>query len=664
MGDMGSLDESYTDNGWRLGALPQETGSIVITIDLNSKSEALTEALNEDSAGSECPASQFLRRIAHTSHGDGLVKLLLPLQSGYVVQSDFLERRMIDCPHVVKVKSFCAVGQRIEGHAMEKYQSMSLSSLLPFCYGAVQVQIHKDNDHYDSSRTVTASSSTAVDDELVNRISFPWLSSSPIHRKRLALVGASSLHKLQGYLLAAASLNIGIVVFDDASHWIADDAYKHLREEFVAMDLQANESIVERIVQTLREYQQSKTEDTRLIGLISMDEHLHTIVSKAAGQLNFHSSPPEAVSLAQNKFETRQLDPNVFCRLVRSRDDLEAMLSKEGPQLPYPLIVKPSKGWSSEGVWKVHDEQELREKSSLLWRESFTAWHGHDVVIETYIDGPEVDANMVLVDGEIAFFEVNDDFPSAGDGIGRDAVGARVPNFVETSNMIPSGLPPSEVESLQQKLHELALAAGFRNAVLHMEAKLRNSRCRYATDASGNDDADGLIDLQLNTSATTTTQPSDVFLLEINPRAPGWQEVEATARAYGVSYYAISLLTALGDKSRVLALSRPFRGGAQYFMQLLFVSAQKGGTYTYGDICTTVLRAHPDKPGQEQDLAAHVVHCANLMEDGEQVLDPSTGQVFGNFIAFFLVVSRRSRRECLRVGRQIELRVRDHTNHF
>ncbi|KAG5981361.1 hypothetical protein E4U55_003017 [Claviceps digitariae] len=613
-------------------------------------SEKLTATLDQESATSECPAAQFLRQVASTS--TGLVKLLLPSQSGYVIQSDFLGRRMIDCPQVIKVEGFATAGQFIKGSTIETYQSMGLSSLLPCCYGAIQIQ-------NDISST-TASTSTAIDDELINRISFSWLSSNPIHRKRLALVGAGSLTKVQGYLRAAASLEIGIVAFDDASHWLAKDTYKHLREEFVAMDMEPNESIVERIVQTVRDYQQRKTEETRLDGIISVDEHLHTIIANAATQLNFNTSSPDAVALAQNKFRTRQLDQNAFCRLVRSQDELEALLAKDGPQLPYPLIVKPCKGWSSEGVWKVHNEEELREKAPLLWREAFTAWHGHDVVIETYVDGPEVDANMVLVDGEVVFFEVNDDFPSFGDGITGDA-GTRVPNFVETSNMVPSNLPASEVESLQKKLHELSLAAGFRNAMLHIEAKLRNSSCHYAVDAS---DADGLIDLQLDKSATTTTQPKDVFLLEINPRAPGWQEAEATERAYGVSYYCISLLNALADKSRILALSKPFRTGAQYFMQLLYVSALKGGTYKYGDICKKVLQADPTKAGQEQDLGAHVVFCANLMEDGEQVLDPKTGQVYGNFIAFFLVISRKSRKEPLRIGREIERRVREHTDNF
>jgi hypothetical protein len=101
--------------------------------------------------------------------------------------------------------------------------------------------------------------------------------------------------------------------------------------------------------------------------------------------------------------------------------------------------------------------------------------------------------------------------------------------------------------------------------------------------------------------------------------------IEATAHTYGVSYYSIALLNALGDKQRILSLSRPFVGGPQYYMQLLFISAQKGGVYQYGDICKTVLESESQSFSQREHLSDHVVKSANLLEDGEEVLDPSTG---------------------------------------
>ncbi|KAJ5859374.1 hypothetical protein N7534_004651 [Penicillium rubens] len=633
------MDSNDATWAWKLDTLPEETTTIVLNIYPKNISDTSTKSSTEGSAHA---ATQFL--LEHLPKGNGLVKLLLPLQSGYIVQSDFLERRMVDCLNVTKLQGFVTPGKHIRGYTAEVYHGMSISSLLSYSYGAIVVQ----NDSSLSIETM----STAINDQLVSRLSFPWLSSTPIPRKRLALVGASSLTKAQGYLLAAASLNIAIVVFDEPSHWLSDNSYSHLREDFVPLDMAIDMDMAHRIAAALKRYQNSM-EEKPIDGVMSFDERFHTIIAHVATQLDFKTSPPESVGLVQNKFKARQLDTNDFCRLVRSPEDLENMLSKDGPQLAYPLIIKPAKGWCSEGVWKVANEQELLEKVHLLWRESFTAWHGNEVVIETYVEGPEIDANIVLVDGEIVVFEANDDFPCTGDY--NDKSGGRVQNFVETSNMLPSALPPYELQSVQQRLHELALAAGFRNAILHIEAKLRNSSCHYVKT-----DSDGLVDLELKTPATTTTQPKDVFLIEINPRAPGWQEVEATARTYGVCYYSISLLNALADKERIVSLSKPFLGGPQYHMQLLYVSVQKGGIYKFGDICKRVLQA----PGQEHQLSAHVVKSTNLLEDGEEVLDPSTGQVYGTFIAIFLVISRTSRKEAMRIGNEIERLVREYTDGF
>jgi hypothetical protein len=52
------------------------------------------------------------------------------------------------------------------------------------------------------------------------------------------------------------------------------------------------------------------------------------------------------------------------------------------------------------------------------------------------------------------------------------------------------------------------------------------------------------------------------------------------------------------------------------------------------------------------------------MEDGQEVLDPSTGMVYGNFIAIFLIASRESRAEAIRLGNLVERVVREHTDGF
>ncbi|KAK3385675.1 hypothetical protein B0H63DRAFT_522999 [Podospora didyma] len=361
---------------------------------------------------------------------------------------------------------------------------------------------------------------TGVNEELKTRLSFPWLTPSPIPRRPLALIGDRSLTALQGHATAAASLNIALVVFDKQSHWIADN----------------------------------KT------------------CSSSVG-------PPHVST------NTRQLDASIFCRRVSNAAELDALLAQDGAQLPYSLIVKPSRGWASEGVWKVISEPDLRDKVSRLWRDNFTAWHGRDVVIESFVDGPEIDANLVLVDG-----------------------------------------------------------------VFHVEGRLIDSQCCYTELASTS------LDLARN-KYFNEKDKTDVFLLEINPRAPGMQEVNTVARAYGVSYYSLSLLNALGEpkRQRMRNLSIPFTGGAQYHMYILFPAVEKGAVYHLGDVCELIRAKNPE-------LQDQIVESKCLLTNGQAVPDPKTGSM--TWLAYFLIISRKSRRDALEVGERVKSLASEYTGRF
>jgi carbamoylphosphate synthase large subunit len=130
------------------------------------------------------------------------------------------------------------------------------------------------------------------------------------------------------------------------------------------------------------------------------------------------------VETAVDKYKTRSQFPgdcNSF--QVNSSTELRQSLP-DGLVTAYPLIVKPNQGWASEGVSKVTNEAELCAAVAALE----PAKHGTHIVIETYLDGPEVDANFVLQDGKILFYELVDDFPCTSER--EDLPGQE--NFLET----------------------------------------------------------------------------------------------------------------------------------------------------------------------------------------------------------------------------------------
>ena len=90
-------------------------------------------------------------------------------------------------------------------------------------------------------------------------------------------------------------------------------------------------------------------------------------------------------------------------------EDLQAIVGDE--KFRFPLIIKPCSSANSEGVSKVNNVQDLCEAMKAVDSNR----RGRDVVIENYCDGPEVDANFILEDGKIMFFEVTDEYPKDAD---------------------------------------------------------------------------------------------------------------------------------------------------------------------------------------------------------------------------------------------------------
>ncbi|KAF6220530.1 hypothetical protein HO133_002963 [Letharia lupina] len=276
----------------------------------------------------------------------------------------------------------------------------------------------------------------------------------------------------------------------------------------------------------------------------------------------------------------------------------------EGREAAVKLIVPRADGYLSksdfleqrliewEGVEKVQSfcqpRQYLRSQSAeqVQWdglyqmlelqeagRPSLQLLTGVNAVsVEPYCDGPEIDANFVLQDGEVLFVEGADDFPKAGD---REEAGTSTV-FKASAVLYPSGLPAAELEMVQRSLHQTLLKFGFRSGVSHVEARVRDSSMQYGV-------SDGVLDLQTAASESLTEAPNS-FLIEVNPRLPGLMVTRAVHSTYGISYAALHLLIAVGDAERTAALSQPFCAGPQYWRNVVFITLDKGGVLAADDV--------------------------------------------------------------------------------
>ena len=203
------------------------------------------------------------------------------------------------------------------------------------------------------------------------------------------------------------------------------------------------------------------------------------MASRLAEATGLPGHKPEAVDIAQDKHLTRKVmaDSGIANMLIENESQLEEAARKVG----FPSVLKPVGGFGSLGVQKVNNEAELlsvyREVVSVMrglvvsrgqdFVRASAAPDGVDlgkvidatVMLEEYLDGDEVDIDIVMSNGEARYVTVSDNGPT------------HEPYFGEASGCLPSLLPREKVEDLRKMAKDSVKAIGFENGIFHVEGK-------------------------------------------------------------------------------------------------------------------------------------------------------------------------------------------------
>jgi hypothetical protein len=461
-------------------------------------------------------ATDYIAWAAASVASPVAIKFILPIQEGFVVRSDFLELRLETAKDLfTRIQSFVVPRQQV----FPAPETGDISTFLHSTIGAV------------TSREPRLESLETSQNEITRRLSFPWLLSEPIPRRRVAVVSEPSdvvatIRRWRG----AYALGMDLVILSTGS-WFSDDhELSYLREAFIPMDLSLP-GLADRIVDIVRSY--GRPFDGMVAGRSKWLEE----VARAADRLGLPTAPESAFRNAGDKSLTRSLESDGWSLVVSSVDELGRNLPLAGTT--YPVVVKPVSGSASQCVFKVHDEQGL-----LTAVKKAANFNDTRVLIEEYVHGPEFDINFVLLDGEVIFSEVSDDLPSYGDQLTANDFDN--PNFGETTVIMPTILPIEATKVIEKKFHQTLLRHGFKNGVFHVEGRLRSSPAQEQSNGVPDERKDNV----------------SVYLHEVNARPPGYHSSSSTMVTYGIDYWALQLLVATDDVDRIRALSHPFNGGA------------------------------------------------------------------------------------------------------
>lgn len=206
--------------------------------------------------------------------------------------------------------------------------------------------------------------------------------------------------------------------------------------------------------------------DVRIDGVITFWEESVLLTSKIVDAFHLIGIPFNIAKKARNKYLFRE-----FCEmngiraprhmLIRKREDLKNVKEK----LTYPVVIKPVYGSSSAFVIKTETEEELLEAYDYIQKNiasypDAAEWDNLRTFVEEYIDGDEVDIDILLQNGKMKFYSISDNFNKS-----RGAF------FVDTGQAIPSGLPIKNQNELISMTEEILEKLGIYNGCLHIEAK-------------------------------------------------------------------------------------------------------------------------------------------------------------------------------------------------
>eukprot|EP01134_Creolimax_fragrantissima_P006053 CFRG6053T1 len=247
-------------------------------------------------------------------------------------------------------------------------------------------------------------------------------------------------------------------------------------------------------------------------------EHLQPVIGEVAELLNIKHNPYKAYQTARDKFMTRKAleaagVPTPKAMGCSSSADIPKLVEYIG----FPMIVKPTSGAGSLGVYKAFDEAELEVTIDRCLKDltnnvylSTNVGLASDspIVVEQLLipydfDGlpvGEFDCDLIFWDGELKYGCVTDNWKPIS------------PYYLENGNTFPSMIPQKAQDELIDYCARCVTALGFYKGAFHMEAL-------YTKDGP--------------------------MLIECNPRVGGGPIVEFNEELNGVNLNEYQMLTTL-----------------------------------------------------------------------------------------------------------------------
>ena len=180
-------------------------------------------------------------------------------------------------------------------------------------------------------------------------------------------------------------------------------------------------------------------------------------VAKTSDKLHLHSINYETAVKATDKYDMIKAFkahdvPSPWYYVVDSLEELKAI---EG-NVTFPCIMKPTDNAGSHGVAKVYSFSELIDN----YEYSHSCSRHGKVIVEEYLDGPEVSVEVMVVNGKVNVLQIT------------DKITTEAPHFVEMGHTQPSRLSVDVQTEIHKVTEAACKAIGIDKGPAHVEMKV------------------------------------------------------------------------------------------------------------------------------------------------------------------------------------------------
>ncbi len=271
--------------------------------------------------------------------------------------------------------------------------------------------------------------------------------------RRLLLVLPRTSYRGEAYVRAAHRLGVELTLGSDGTSALS----RHGRP-VLELDLARPDAAAETVL----------AGGQRFDGVLGTDEPSTLVAAHVAQALGLPASAPDAAWCTRDKRRMRERlggagVPQPRARVLEPHQGAAALADTD-----FPCVVKPPMLSGSQGVIRADDEAGLaaaiaRVRSILARHPSSWREHPdfHRLLVEDYIDGPEVAVEALMQNGQlepIAVFDKPDDL-----------VG---PFFEETIYVTPSRHSPGVEQQILEVTERAACALGLLHGPIHAELRI------------------------------------------------------------------------------------------------------------------------------------------------------------------------------------------------